>query len=438
MKTVVIVSPYFLPSYLVGTHRARLWSYHLPEFGWRPVILTSDPRTYECKVDWDLLDLLPTGLEVIHTKALPVKPVRLVGDMALRSFYWYRRELFRLARAGRMDFLLITVLPGYAALLGSLVYRHFGVPYGIDYQDPWVYEFAREDPVWTKAGLTQVLARQLEPLAVKQARLITGINEAYYASVLRRNPHLYEQAVTAGMPLGGSENDFAALKKKPRPTFLFDPADGKRHILYAGALLPKAHAVLERFFAALVLLRERRPAWTAQLRFHFVGTGQYEGDVTRGHAVRPYIEKYGLQDLADEMPSRVSYLDSLNHLQASTAILVIGSTEIHYSPSKIYQGIMAGRPVFALLHERSSALATMLGSGAGEVFTFNEQALPDPARLAAALEHFLDEFPYDPARVNWEKFSAFSARESTRVLASALDRAYEREQQARAERRLPQ
>ena len=42
MKRVALVSGHFAPSNLVGAHRARLWSRHLPEFGWEPIVVTGD------------------------------------------------------------------------------------------------------------------------------------------------------------------------------------------------------------------------------------------------------------------------------------------------------------------------------------------------------------------------------------------------------------
>ena len=57
-----------------------------------------------------------------------------------------------------------------------------------------------------------------------------------------------------------------------------------------------------------------------------------------------------------EHPQRVSYIDVLSHLVQAAAILVIGSTEPHYSPSKIYQSVEARRPIFALLHKASTAI----------------------------------------------------------------------------------
>jgi hypothetical protein len=423
MKTVVLVAPHFLPSFLASVHRARLLAYHLPEFGWKPIILTTDPSYYECQLDWELLDLLPDDLEIVKVKAFPTKPFRIVGDVGLRSLPWYYRAVRQLAAERKIDFLHITVPSFMAALLGPRVERALGIPYGIDYIDPWVPETPTGDRFLSKGWIANGLAHFLEPIAVRRARLITGINDAYFTSVLSRNPDLRYRVVTAGMPYGGSDRDFDALKRKPRKLFLFDPNDGKVHLIYAGALLPKAVDVLDRLFAALVLLRERNQQLADRVRVHFVGTGMFEGDPTRGHRVKPHIKRHGLEEMVSEMPSRIKYLDVLNHLERSTATLVIGSTEIHYSPSKIYQAVMAQRPMFALLHEESTAVATLRESRAAEVFTFTPERLPDPTALSHSLERFLMTYRYFPSQVDMEAFRRMSARESTRILAEALDHA---------------
>jgi hypothetical protein len=423
MKTVIIVAPHFLPSFLAAVHRARLLAYHLPEFGWKPIILTTDPVHYECQLDKELVDLLPEDLEVIKAGAFPIKPVRIVGDVGLRSLPWYYQAVRKLAAEQQIDFLYITIPSNMAALLGPRVERTLGIPYGIDYIDPWVPETPTGARLLSKLWLAETLAHFLEPIAVRRARLITGINDAYFASVLSRNPKLRQRAVTASMPYGGSERDFEALIRKPRKTFLFDPADGKLHLIYAGALLPKGIGVLDRLLAALALLRERNPQLAARLQVHFVGTGTFEGDPTRGHGVQPHIERYGLEGMATEMPSRIKYLDVLNHLEQCFAILVVGSTEVHYSPSKIFQAVMARRPVFALLHEESTAVATLRESQAGEVFTFTQSCLPDVAALSESLERFLTTYRYDPEQVHRATFDNMNARESSRILATALDRA---------------
>jgi hypothetical protein len=426
MRRVVLVAPHFIPSFLPSVHRSRLWAYHLEEFGWKPIILTTDPKYYECQISDDMLALLPEGLEVIRTKALPTKPIRPVGDIGFRSIWWYRQALDKLAKEKRIDFLHFTV-PAYSpSLLGPGFTKRTGIPYGIDYIDPWIPETPRADRVFSKHWVVQRFNRVLEPIAVSRARLITGINRAYFGSVLKRNPDLRGRVVTAGMPYGGSERDYEALDRKPRSAYLFQEASAL-NLIYAGALLPKAFAIADRLMEGVARLKAGGSPWIRRLRLHFVGTGIKENDPHSGHTVKPFIEKHGVGDLVSEMPSRIGYLDVLNHLRRSDGILVIGSTEKHYSPSKIYQSVMAHRPVLALLHEKSTAAATLRESRAGQVVTFTGEQLPSAAQLGKALESFCVSLEgYDAERVNWEAFAKTSARESARVLAGALSQAVSR------------
>jgi hypothetical protein len=310
-----------------------------------------------------------------------------------------------------------------AALLGPLIYRRYRIPYGIDYIDPWVHEEPSGDSILSKARIAQAWAKVAEPIAVKKAKVITGINSAYFESVFRRNPALRDRVAVAGMPYGWSERDYNVVKSKPRPLTLFDPADDKIHIVYAGALLPKAFEVLDIFMRALIELRRCEPVLADKIQLHFIGTGYFENDATRGHTVRPYIEKYFLDEMVSELPSRIPYLDTLNHLAHSSAILVIGSTERHYSPSKIYQAVLSGRPVFALLHEESTALTLFKASGGGEVVTFTPGQMPDPATLSRLLSRFFHCVMASKYTTNFDGLLPVSARESARALARALDQA---------------
>jgi hypothetical protein len=105
--------------------------------------------------------------------------------------------------------------------------------------------------------------------------------------------------------------------------------------------------------------------------------------------------------------------------------LIVGSTEPHYTPSKVYQAIQSRRPVLALLHEASTAVEVLERSRAGMVMRLTERALPEPDRIADAIEAFLSA-PYQPNAVDWTAFDAYSARESARRMASALDEALDR------------
>lgn len=426
-KRVALVASHFVPSNLASVHRARLWSLHLREFGWEPIIVTTHWDYYEEKVEPSLMELLQKDLHVIRTKALRTRPIRIVGDVGIRAFPWHYRALRYLAESKSIDFVHITIPSNFSALLGRLLKRKTGVPYGIDYIDPWVHRFPGSDPPFTKAWASALLADRLEPWAVRDASLMTGINRRYYEGVLERNPHLRTQAVLSEMPYGGSENDHDYVRRHPLKAGLFERHANKFNLIYAGAMLPRAYKVLDRLLESLVVLKTRRPRFAETFHLHFVGTGKSPDD-PHGYNIRPRIERHGLEDSVSEYPQRMPYLDVLNHLHAASGILVLGSTEPHYSPSKVFQSVMSRRPVFALLHRDSSAVEVLDATGAGQVITLSENSLPGVSSLASELESFIFNPTYSERDVHWEILAKNSARESARTLAGALDEALARSQ----------
>lgn len=423
MKRVALFAAHFPPSNLAGVHRSRLWAQYLHEFGWQPTIVTTDWRYYEEALDWRLCDLLAPDLAVIRTPAMPTKPVRLVGDIGVRGFPWHRSAIARLFCENRIDFLHITVPSFYSAMLGASLFGKRRIPFGIDYIDPWVHVWPEAEHFPSKAWASMMLGRVLEPRAVRHASLITGVAEGYYAGALERNPHVKSHAAIAAMPYGNSARDYELIPAESQRTYLFDPDDGAFHMLYAGAMLPRAYEVLDRLLAALVHMRATRSDIFSRLRIHFVGTGRSPDDPS-GHNILPRAQKLGL-GVITEWPQRVPYTDVLYHLMKSSAILILGSTESHYSPSKVYQSVQARRPIFALLHKDSTACRVIRRSRAGTVVNVDELSL-SPPNLADRLISFVLDSDYRADRVVWSEFDAYSSRESARKLALALDEALDR------------
>ena len=421
-RRIALVSGHFAPSNLVGAHRARLWSRYLPEFGWQPVVVTGDPAQYEERPDPDLERLVPRGLEVVHAATLPTKPLRLVGDIGVRAFWGCYRALSEMAKAGRLDFVLVTIPSNFLAPLGRLVHRRYGVPFGIDYQDPWVNRWPGIDVPLSRAWASYRLAGVLEPWSVRGAALITGMAEGYVAGMLERNPDVARRSTLAYMPMGSAPEDYALVRDLRRQPFLFQPGDGHFHLIYAGALLPAGMVVLDAFLAGLRELRTRSPLVAARLRVHFVGTGSSPDD-PHGHRVLPIAEAAGVADMISEHPHRIGYVDTLSHLVKSDGVLVLGSTERHYTPSKVFQAVLSERPVFAMLHEASTAVLMIREAGVGEVLTLTADPLPAPSAVATALQALVERPAAIARAAGHAAFEAYSARESTRLLADALDRA---------------
>ncbi len=399
-----------------------MFALHLREFGWEPTIVTVHHNRYEEALDWNLAALVPEWLRVERVGALATRPIRVIGDIGIRGFVPMLRRIVKLVREERADFLYITIPSFYAALLGRAAHAICGIPYGLDYIDPWVHTWPGSEIAFTKAWVSKHLGRLLEPVAVRNASLITGVAEGYYEGVLARNPHLVGRAVTAAMPYGGEASDHLRIRDLDIQPYLFQPDRSTYRLVYAGAMLPRAYAPLEAVFRAIAADREH----FANVSFHFIGSGKSPDDAN-GYNVRPLAERYGLWNtVVHEYPRRIPYLDVLSHLEAADAVFVLGSTEPHYTPSKTYQGILAGKAILAVLHRASTACAVLRETGAGRVIAFDGEA--DVGAIEAAVAQEFQRFrefsrDFDPTKVDRSAFEPYSARSVTRTLAAALDRA---------------
>lgn len=418
MKKILIISPHFPPSNLAAVHRSRLFAQHLPAFGWEPIILTVDEKYYEEKLDDNLVKLLPQQLRIERVKAFGVSRPRLIGDIGLRGFTQLYKKAKRLIKTEGITFLYIPIPSFYAALLGRMLHASTGIRYGIDYIDPWVHTFPDGASMRHKAS--EAIAKFLEPIAIKKASLITGVAEGYYKGVEERNPYLKDTCIFGAMPYGGEKQDHEKVKQLAIKPYLFQKND-KLQLVYAGAMLPKAYQPLEQIFSSI---QNNRTAFE-NLELHFIGTGKTPDD-PNGFNIKPLAEKYNLwQSVVFEYPRRIPYMDVLVHLDAADGVFILGSTEPHYTPSKVYQGVLSGKPILAVLHKESSALQVLNKTNAGVFYPLDPEHLDD---LGASFTQLYKEYvsfsqSFSPAQVKQQELEAYSAYAVTKKLAGLIDKA---------------
>jgi len=215
-----MISPHFPPDTSAGTHRVRLLAPHLAGFGWEPTVVTVEPDAYEGLLDPDLAQLVPPSLRVVRAPAWSAQATRRVGlgDLGLRALPGLRRAAERLLARERFDALFITIYPTYPALLGPPLKRRHGIPFVLDYQDPWVGAWGLDvggGPGGLpdlKSRLTRALAVRLEPRVVRRADALTAVSARTYEDVLARVPDA-QPDLCAAIPLGFDEADLDALRR---------------------------------------------------------------------------------------------------------------------------------------------------------------------------------------------------------------------------------
>jgi hypothetical protein len=431
-RRVLMIAPHFPPDTGAATHRVRLLAPHLSEFGWEPTVLTVERSANEGRQDPELEAMVPPGLEVVRAPAWRASWTRTlgIGDLGLRAFTGLYREASRLLEERKYDAVFITIFPTYPALLGPLLKSRFKIPFVLDYIDPWVSAWGQEvgggknGAVDFKSRLTRSAALRLEPLAIRAADAVTAVSSGTYEMIRERIPEL-NRIPCAAIPYGGDTADFDHLRKTRRANKWFDSHDGNFHVCYVGTLLPLGFETLRAVFAGLATLRESAPDAYARIRIHFFGTSnQTAGDPE--DRVIPVARESGVEDRISEYPLRVDYLDALTVQVDASAILLMGSSEPHYTASKLYPALLSGRPILAVYHDESSVAAIMRKVTAPPTAHLVTYSAHDPAanhevEIAAALKS-LFEHPQSEA-IEWPaaELDQFSARSLARELAHVLD-----------------
>lgn len=356
MRRALCISPHFPPDSTAATHRLRLLAPHLTAHGWEPTILTVDPRDYEGRLDPALARSVPPGVRVVYARAWPAALSRPFGfgDLGMRAFRGLWRQASALLSSEPFDAVFITIYPTYPALLGPMLKQRFNVAFVLDYQDPWVGEWGRSVGPGSnshpdfRSRASRLIATRLEPRALKAADGVTAVSKATYEQALARTPAAMPR-VLAELPVGWDRRDLQFLESKAA-TF---PDDGLMHLSYVGTLLPAGFETLRAVFAAVARLRANDPA-AFRVRLHFFGTSnQRTADAPA--RVLPVAAEFGLLDVVTEQAPRLDYFDALAVLRDSTAVLLIGSSEQHYTPSKVFPALVAEKPVLAIMHEASNA-----------------------------------------------------------------------------------
>jgi hypothetical protein len=413
VKNLLVIYPHWPPSNLAGVHRPRLVANYLQEFGWNPIILTVHPDYYEEEPDWDLLKTIKSSIEVHHVaaKQLTGRPY-LVGDLGLRAWSQLKKRALEIIKSQQVDFIWIPIPSFYMAVLGRVLHNKTGVPYGIDYIDPWVRDISnRKD--W-RSVLSLKMAQWLEPYAVRKASLLSGVSPAYYLPVIARNKSIKDIAHIA-FPYGFDPNDHAI--KLDGISYPWNSTNKITYpLVYAGAFLPNSRLFIEVLFKAVARL-DKNGNWPAGAKFYFLGTGAYPGK-----QISQYAEEAGVAELVYESRNRYPFLHILNFLTNAHAVMVIGSTEKHYTASKTFQSILSTRPIFAMLHQESTALEILQKSMAAAYTVEYQEQMSKDQLIDKVYEKLL---PILQANVAWsvnpQALAPYSSRENAKLLAATLD-----------------
>jgi hypothetical protein len=405
---VLIISPHFPPTNAADMQRVRLILPYLKEFGIHAEVLCVEPAQVAAPLDAWLASGLPTEVPVHRVQALSLRWSRIpgLGTLGLRAANALKKAGDRLLAGGAFDLVYFSTTVFGIHSLGVRWKKRFGVPFTMDYQDPWVTNYYAEHPEIGPPGgkfkyaVVDWLARRWEPKVLRECAGITSVSVAYPKELAARYSWLnvvdvghrnqsglqhpeIPQLLSAVLPFPGDTRDFERMLADRVSQTVFDPADGLCHWVYVGVCPPSMLFALRAFFQAFKNSHNDHYGKLNTVRLHFVGTSY--APAGRGLPnVAPLAQEMGLASLVEERTDRIPYSDVLRCLSDADALIVVGSDDPSYTASKIYPYLLAGKPLLAVFHEQSSVVGLMRNVGGGTVVSFNDTT--SSAELAARIQ----------------------------------------------------
>jgi glycosyltransferase involved in cell wall biosynthesis len=351
LRNLLIVSPHFPPTDTVDMHRVRMNARYYESHGWRPHILAVDPAQVVRQVDARLSRTVPGDIAIFRAGALPsalLKPLG-VSDISLRAMRSMARAGDDIIALKKIDLVFISTTAFMSMRLGARWLRRFGTPFVLDFQDPWFTAPPSSIP-HRRQGLKNQIMRRMHALAearsVPHASGLIAVSEAYLEALKGAYPALVN-VPSETIPFGYSANDFDVASELGEPWRPFGVSEPKAPMaLYAGRIGEAMLPAIDALFQFMNAIPGDAPGALSKLTAGFLGTGYLREDNPR--EVDPRAKAAGLGARITERPDRVSMLDALSSLLAADFLILLGSADLSYQPSKLYQLMAAGKPILCI------------------------------------------------------------------------------------------
>lgn len=427
-RSVLIIAYDYPPRGWSGVQRTAKFARYLPEFGWRPRVLTPREWFLPGPLDPTLLDevaevpVVRTDIrtnegfvEMFRRGARWFEPaLRLLGkdaEWVAEGLRWrYGRWLvpdyaagwvvpavragLRMIRAERPDVLFATTPPSSAIVIGAILSTLTRVPLVLDFRDLWA---RYPNPVET-ARWREWLVPHMERFVVRCASAVVNVTE-HNRRVMQSDHPGPERRLFRTIYNGYDRDDL------PRAVGDSQDRRGDRMTLsYVGSLYGRQTP--EYLLAAVARLREDERRW---LRLRFVGhPGDYE-DMLRERRWADVVDLAGV----------VHHDEAVREMVAADVLwLVIGVGGEGVLAGKVYEYMASGRPILATVPEGAEVSRLLERAGGATIV-----GTADVAGIASALGRMIAAWREGALVADRDTgfVESFERRELTRRLAEVLD-----------------
>lgn len=355
--------------------RVRISLPYFKDFGWDAEVVTVDEKYSDLAKDDLLLQSIPSTTKIHKVAAFNKAWTSKLGlgNIALRSLWYYRRKVNQLLKDGDFDLVYFSTTQFPVCILGAYWKAKFKVPYVIDMQDPWHSDYYQHKPKYqrpNKYWFSYRLNKLLEPIAMKQVDGLISVTENYISDLKNRYPQI-KNIPAATITFGAFEQDIQiAFQNQNKFIPLLDTEF--KNIVYIGVLGTFMHNAIIPLFKAFSKGLIEHPQIFGKLKIYFIGTSY----APNGHgrpSLTELVKKYNLQNHVVEQTDRISYYHTLSTLTKADALFIPGSDDPAYTASKIYPYLLTKKPLMAIFNKQSSAFNILKEcSQNAVVLTFND------------------------------------------------------------------
>ncbi len=413
IKKVLFISYFFPPLGGAGVQRAQKFVKYLPQFGWKPYVLTVKPVEYVAYDDTLLKEIAFTPIyrtesldpmRILHIFEKLRKNKRRIYNSADPKIKKLSRNIFPIdSKIGWLPFAYLkglslckqkiiqviyaTLSPYSSAVLAYLLSRKTGLPYVLDYRDLWQgkpdIEYLTD---WHKK-----ISENWERNVLKNASKVIINTKRAMKKIMEIYPEIDKKKFTV-IYNGFDEDDFKFEKtmKKNTDKIIFTYTGG-----FYGERTPKY------FIEAVDLIKDKIKD---KVKFRFVGN--YHKNILK--------MLNSLPELIEVIP-QVTHRKSIKYLSESdySMLFIAEKKSDIVIPAKLFEYMAIRKPIIAMIPQKGEAADLIKEYGLGFIVPSNDvNKIKDT--ILQAIEHKIKI----TENKNLEKFTR---RYQTKQLAQILD-----------------
>jgi Glycosyltransferase Family 4 len=394
-------------------HRIRMSLPFFEKFGWEVEVITVDEKYVEGYRDILLNETVPKEIVVHKVKALQLKYTRKIGlgSLSIRSYYYFKKKGNELLKKNNFDLVYFSTTMFHVCALGRYWKKKFNIPFVIDLQDPWRNDFYLSKPVSErppKFWLAYNIHKYMEAYTMPHVDGIISVSKGYIDSIKDRYAEA-KDIPSLVLPFGCADKDFELVKSMGVLPEIITKNPSKINVVYIGAVTKNFIPILKAFFTCF----KNNISNYNDYHFYFIGTNY--ATVNTISLVEELAMQMNIEQIVTEIPKRISYFSSIATMQQADILLIPGSMDVDYNASKVYNNILAGKPIFSIFNNRSLVKQVIENTNSGIVVGVNGDE--NEEELVKLISNKIEKFKkmhLEQKNIDFKLFSSFSAEFKTK------------------------